>query len=103
MQLGIVVTDEGYLPHAIGLLDAAHARGWQTLCFLTDTGVNLLAHDDCVERARSKPNMVSLCEHSAEKHAADRYDLQAHADFVIVGGQYQNAELVQKCDRVLVL
>ncbi|MCU0812387.1 MAG: hypothetical protein MUE59_15400 [Thiobacillaceae bacterium] len=103
MQLGIVITDEGYMHQAIGLLDAAHARGWHTLCFLTDTGVNLLAHDGCVERAKSKPNMVALCEHSAEKHAADLYDLQAHADYVIVGGQYQNAELVQKCDRVLVL
>jgi hypothetical protein len=46
--------------------------------------------------------MVSVCEHSIEKHAADTIDIQAHADFVIIGGQYQNAELARKCDKVLV-
>lgn len=102
MQLGIVITDERFLPHANGLIDAATARGWAPLCFLTDTGVNLLADADFVERARACPNSVSLCEHSAERYAAGRYDLDALADIVIVGGQYQDAELVRKCDKVLV-
>jgi peroxiredoxin family protein len=102
MQLGIVMTDESYVAQVVGLLDAAHARGWQTVCFLTDTGVNVLAHEDCIERAKARPNTVSLCEHSVQKHAADTIDLAAHADFVVVGGQYQNAELARKCDKVLV-
>lgn len=102
MQLGIVVTDESYLQPVVGLLDAAHERGWLTACFLTDTGVNLLIHDDCIERARLRPNSVSLCEHSVQKHAAGTIDLKAHADFIVVGGQYQNAELARKCDKVLV-
>lgn len=102
MQLGIVMTDDRFVFQVVGLLDAAHARGWQTVCFLTDTGVNVLGHEDCIERAKARPNMVSVCEHSVEKHAADTIDLKAHADFIVVGGQYQNAELARKCDKVLV-
>jgi hypothetical protein len=102
MQLGIVITDESYLPHANRLLDAAAARGWETLSFLTDTGVNLLADAGFVERARARPNSVTLCEHSAEHYATGRFDLSALADIVVVGGQYQDAELVRKCDKVLV-
>ncbi len=102
MQLGIVITDENYLPHANGLLDAAAARGWETLCFLTDTGVNLLADAGFVERARARPKSVSLCKHSAERYAAGRFDLNTLAGIVLVGGQYQDAKLVRKCDKVLV-
>lgn len=102
MQLGIVITDERYLAHANGLLDAVAARGWDAQCFLTDTGVNLLADAGFVGRCRVRPNSVSLCEHSAERYAEGRFDLNSLADIVIVGGQYQDAELVRKCDKVLV-
>ena len=103
MELGIVITDERFLAQANGLLDAALARGWETQCFLTDTGVNLLADAGFIGRARARPNSVALCEHSAERYAEGRFDLHTLADFVIVGGQYQDAELVKKCDKVLVL
>lgn len=102
MQLGIVITDESYLTQANGLLDAAVARGWAPQCFLTDTGVNLLADAGFVERCRARPNSVSLCEHSVERYAKGRFDINSLADVVIVGGQYQDAELVRKCDKVLV-
>lgn len=102
MLLGIVITDERYLPVANGLLDAAGARGWETLCFLTDTGVNVLADAGFLERAKACPNSVSLCEHSAARYAQGRFDPKALGDVVIVGGQYQDAELVRKCDQVLV-
>src|SRR4030042_1384045 len=102
MHLGIVITDESLLSHANGLLDAAAGRGWETLSFLTDTGVNLLADAGFVERARARPNSVTLCEHSAGHYAAGRFDLSTLADIVVVGGQYQDAELVRTCDKVLV-
>jgi len=102
MRLGIVITDESYLSVANSLLDAAGARGWEALCFLTDTGVNLLADGGFVERAKACPNSISLCEHSAARYGAGRFDLHALGDVVIVGGQYQDAELVRKCDQVLV-
>lgn len=102
MRIGIVVTDQDFLAHAIGLLDAAWARGWETQCFLTDTGVNLLADPEFVERARARPNGISVCEHSVDRYVEGKFDLHAMADFVVIGGQYQNAELAHKCDKVLV-
>ena len=102
MRIGIVVTDQAYRSHAMGLMDGAVARGWDFRCFLTDTGVNLLADADFVERARKHPNSVSLCEHSADRYAAGKYDVNALSGIVVVGGQYQDAELVRKCDKVLV-
>ena len=102
MKLGIVVTDAAYLPIAAGLIDAARAREWETRCFLTDTGVMLLADAGFVERAQARPGSVSLCEHSAKKYVGDAYDVSAFADKIVVGGQTQNAELARLCDKVLV-
>lgn len=102
MRLGIVVTDADYLPAATGLIDAARARDWQAECFLTDTGVMLLADEGFVERARAVPGSVSVCEHSVERYAGGAFDVHALAEDVVVGGQYQDAELVRRCDKVLV-
>ncbi len=103
MKLGIVITDEGHLALVKQLFDAAVGRGWQVFCFLTDTGVNLLADGDFVRRAKVHPNHVSLCEHSAERYAQGGYDLGVLGSYVVVGGQYQDAELVRNCDQVVVL
>jgi hypothetical protein len=102
MRLGIVVTDAVYLPIIKGLIDAARARNWQAECFLTDTGVMLLADGDFVERARAVPGSVAICEHSVERYAEGAYEISSLAADIVVGGQYQNAELVRRCDRVLV-
>lgn len=102
MRIGIVVTDQTCGAHAMRLIDGATARGWEFRCFLSDTGVNLLADINFVELARRHPNCVSLCEHSAQRYAAGQYDVNALAEFVVVGGQYHDAELVRKCDKVLV-
>lgn len=102
MRLGIVVTDAVYLPVANGLIDAARARDWQAECFLTDTGVMLLADEGFVRRARAVPSSVSVCEHSIERYADGVFDAGALADTVVIGGQYQDAELVRRCDKVLV-
>lgn len=102
MRLGIVVTDQQYLDEVAGLIDSARAREWQVDCFLTDTGVMLLADPGFIERARSVPNSVAVCEHSIEIHAGGSFVDAELADVVVIGGQYQDAELVRRCDRVLV-
>jgi hypothetical protein len=102
MHLGIVVTDAVYLPIATGLIDAARSRNWKAECFLTDSGVMLLADPKFVELARAVPGSVAVCEHSVERYAQGAYDVRAFADEVVIGGQYQDAELVRRSDRVLV-
>lgn len=104
MRIGIVVTDAVYLPVVTGLVDAARERHWATDLFLTDTGVMLLTDDGFVARARSMPGSVAVCEHSIDRYIGDHgaAHVQSLADDVVIGGQYQDAELVSRCDRVLV-
>lgn len=102
MRVGIVVTDAIYRADAVGLVSAIRARGWESECFLTDTGVMLLADADFVRLARAVPGSVSVCEHSIERYAGDAIQVPALADDVVIGGQYQDAELVRRCDKVLV-
>lgn len=102
MRLGIVVTDATWLTEAMGLIDAAQARGWTAECFLTDTGVMLLADPGFVARAQKGQAQVSVCEHSIAHYAEGKVDTAALAEHVVIGGQYQDAELVSRCDRVLV-
>ncbi len=71
MRLGIVVTDIAYLTAVTRLIDAIRARDWQAECFLTDTGVMLLADTGFVTRAKAVRNSVAVCEHSAERYAGD--------------------------------
>jgi hypothetical protein len=102
MRLGIVATDSAHATQVAGLVEAARQRGWDAECFLTDTGVMLLADDAFLTQARARPGSVSVCEHSVERYARDAYDVQSLADIVVIGGQYQDAELVRRCDKVLV-
>lgn len=102
MQLGIVVIDDRCGPHAIGLLKAAQARGWTSRCFLTDRGVFLLkdsAFRDLLDEGKTH---FSVCELSIERYSGDSVSAEGLEDRIVVGGQYQNAELVHNCDYVLV-
>ena len=96
MRLGIVVTDSAHAAAAAGLIGAARARDWMAECFLTDTGVMLLADAQFVALARAVPGSVMVCEHSVERFADGAFDIHALADDIVVGGQYQDAELVHR-------
>lgn len=102
MRLGIVVTDVGYLKTVTGLIDAIRARNWSAECFLTDTGVMLLGDGGFLERASSVPLSVSACEHSIAHFAKGAFDMSSLEKCIVLGGQYQNAELVSRSDKVLV-
>lgn len=101
MRFGIVVTDINQADNASGMMKEALARDWPVRCFLTDDGVNMLKDEAFVRMARNDRAHLSVCEHSVERFCKD-LDLEALKDVVIVGGQYQDAELVRNCDRVMV-
>jgi len=101
MKLGVVITDIKQSQLALEIMQVALNRTWDVRCFLTDDGVNMVKNDDFIVMAGDGQAHVSMCEHSAERYCKD-FDLEALGDLVIVGGQYQNAELVHNSDRVLV-
>ncbi|MBF0470269.1 MAG: DsrE family protein [Gammaproteobacteria bacterium] len=101
MRLGIVVTDERQANSAFEFLKSALALDWTVRCFLTDDGVNLIKNAEFITVARDDRVHLSACEHSIAR-CCDDFDLTGVEDAVIVGGQYQDAELVRNSDRVLV-
>jgi hypothetical protein len=101
MRLGIVVTNDRYLDDVNGLIRAARGRGWEANCFLTDSGVNLLKNPEFMVVATSVPKSVAVCEHSVEGQGISEAEIKGY-DTIVVGGQYQDAELVTRSDRVLV-
>ncbi|KAA3626546.1 MAG: hypothetical protein DWQ09_16090 [Proteobacteria bacterium] len=102
MRLGIVVTDDRYGRQAEGLLRAAAARGWEVRCFLTDKGAKLLGVSSFADFIRSTDTWVAVCELSLERLGDVGIASDLLEDRIVVGGQYQNAELVKKSERVLV-
>lgn len=102
MELGICVVDDRCAPHAIGLLKAAQNRGWDTRCFLTDRGVHLLNDADFRALLDSGKGHFSICELSIDRYADAGISVEGLEDRIVVGGQYQNAELVHNSDHVIV-
>ncbi|MBF0218063.1 MAG: hypothetical protein HQL49_00835 [Gammaproteobacteria bacterium] len=101
MRLGIVVTDINQAAQAQCVVKEALAYGWSLRCFLTENGVNMLKDDSFIGLARNHGLHLSVCEHSVARYCHE-LPLQEISDVVIVGGQYQDAELVRHSDRVLV-
>ena len=102
MRLGVVITDAQYGGVATTFIEAAGRRGWDTRCFLTDTGVRAIEDAQFVAAVRAAGTNLALCELSAERYPGVDAAANAMGDAIIIGGQYQDAELVHNSDRVLV-
>lgn len=98
--LGICVTTRGSARHVLGLTRAAARAGISTEVFLTGEGVHLIRDrrfQDLVAVAQ-----VSVCDasyRSAGLYGEDAAGL-TDKDFVT---QWRNAEILERCDRYLVL
>ena len=101
MKLGVVITDIRQSQLALEMMQEALGRTWEVRCFLTEDGVNMVKDESFIAMAGNEQAHFSMCEHSAERYCQD-VDLGAFGDDIIVGGQYQNAELVHNTDQVLV-
>ena len=102
MRLGIVITDETLGENAVGVMRAAYARGWSNSCFLTDRGVLLLKDADFCDLMRANDLDVAVCELSMERYQHPSTGDDSLMQRVVIGGQYQDAQMVHNSDRVLV-
>lgn len=102
MRLGIVITDEALGDNAVGVMRAAYARGWSGSCFLSDRGVLLLKDADFCELMRGNDLEVAVCELSMERYHHPSIEDDRLMQRVVIGGQYQDAQMVHNSDRVLV-
>lgn len=102
MKLGICVIDDRYGATVVALLERARHRHWSVRCFLTDRGTLLLHDPAFVAQLRDPALHFSVCELSIERHFGAGLAAQDFAGHLVVGGQYQNAELMHNCDQILV-
>lgn len=102
MRLGIVLTDDAHVTVACVLMQEALKRGWQIRCFLTHRGVLALCDSDFSHLSEHGAVNMALCEHSFELFSGTMAPAIDVPQSVIIGGQYQDAELVRNSDRVLV-
>ena len=98
MRLGIVASHESVGPHLVGLAAAAAKRGWSCRVFLTDSAVRLAMSADLRRLAKSGAVRIDVCEHSWQHFSG-----QGNPEGTTLGSQFQNAELVRECDRLVVL
>lgn len=101
MHIGVVVTDDKYINDAISLLRTASSKGFETECFLTDRGVLLLNFDNFTGLVDKIDCKVSVCEHSIDR-LGETKNIEKFKDKMVIGGQYQDAELVSRSDKVIV-
>ena len=103
MKLGIVVTDDRLIDQAVQLAETARNRSWDVRCFLTDRGVMALANAQLAKLVEEGGLKTAICELSIERCPDELPQGVINCEHVIVGGQYQDAELVRQCDRTVVL
>lgn len=103
MRFGLVVTDDRHGSAAVALLMAAQMRGWECRCFLTDRGALLLTSSAFTGSLAVSATRVAVCELSIERYEDFGLRVADINHAVMIGGQYQDADLVRNSDCVLVL
>ena len=99
-SLGICVTTRGSSGHVLGLARAAARARTSTEVFLTGEGVQMVLDGRFTELVACA--RVSVCDASFRTAglAHEDFDSLSDRDFVT---QWRNAEMVERCDRYLVL
>jgi predicted peroxiredoxin len=100
-KLGICVATKNNMPHVIGLATAAGKAGIHTEIFLTGDGVHK-TQDSRFSELLKAAGKLSVCEVSylAFGYKKDSIHGLNDKDFAT---QIRNADMVEKCDRYLVL
>ena len=98
--LGICVATRGTARHVLGLASAAARAGVSIEVFLTGEGVHLIRDrrfHELIAVAR-----VSVCDASYRSAGLDGKDVPGLMDKDFVT-QWRNAEIVERCDRYVIL
>lgn len=98
--LGICVTTSDNIRHLLGLARAANKEKVETEIFLTGDGVHLTQDEYFLELLEH--GRVGVCELSCVARGYRSKELPGLADKDFVT-QARNAELLEECDRYLVL
>lgn len=100
MKLGILINTDRHPKHVIGLAGAALSLGHEVIIFTMDSGTRLLEDEELMKLCTMRGVMMSFCDFNFRSFDISRESLPPEA---VSGSQYDNALMVNKADRVIVL
>ena len=100
MKLGILVNCDRHLAAIAGMTRAALAKGHEVFLFAMDDGTRLLADPGYVALCHLPGGDMSFCQESATRKGVS---FDALPEPIAAGSQLQNAMMVRKTDRLIVL
>ena len=99
-KLGIFVTTDKHLDHLLGICKALEKSGREAIIFLSSRGV-LLTQQEKFKEIESLPMVISLCNVGFEHFKLQKpVPVVKDEDFAT---QMRHAEMIEDCDRYLVL
>jgi predicted peroxiredoxin len=100
MKIGILVNTNNHLDAVVGITRAAVAKGHEVSLFSMDDGSRLFSEKDYIELHKLEGVRMSFCSHNAEGMGISTVGLP---EAIVSGSQYNNAEMNNEADRVIVL
>ncbi|MCL4492874.1 MAG: hypothetical protein M1510_13425 [Nitrospirae bacterium] len=100
MVLGILVNTDRHPGELIGIARAAVSRGHEVVIFAMDSGTKLLAGPVFAELCGLKGITAGFCDYNAK---ALKISTEGLPRELARGSQYDNAVMVSRADRIIVL
>lgn len=100
MKLGILINTDRHRDEVIGIARAALAMGHEVTLFTMDTGTKFLGDQAFTALCSEKGIYMRFCDLNAKEYNVSTGEAVSEAGR---GSQYDNAVMVNRADRVIVL
>jgi predicted peroxiredoxin len=100
MKLGIHIKTDRHLEQVVGIVNAAAAKGHEVTIFVMSGGERLLENPKFSGLCKTPNIVMSYCDHDATHMGIRKEMIPAE---IASGSQFNNAVMVDKADRVIVL
>lgn len=100
MKLGIHIKTDRHLEHVVGIVNAAASKGHEVMIFTMAGGEKLLENQKFTDLCKNPKVTMSYCDHDATHMGIRKETIPAE---IACGSQFNNAVMVDKADRVIVL
>ncbi|MFO0754363.1 MAG: DsrE family protein [Thermodesulfovibrionales bacterium] len=100
MKLGIFVNTDRHPDELAGIARAARAKGHEVSIFFMDSGTRLLGEPGIRSLCSEGCVSLSFCDFDAKRF---QVSVEGISGEIVCGSQYDNAVMVNKADRVIVL
>lgn len=100
MKLGIHVKTDRHLEDVVGIVNAAVSKGHEVEIFTMAEGERLLEKPRYTDLCKNPNVKMSYCDHDATHMSIKKEMIPAE---IVSGSQFNNAVMVDKADRLIVL